>query len=116
MFDVKKMTDIEIDNKIQNINKKIYQTNNPDIIHQLYDYLDSLYEEQDERYLISLTAYEDGIALDTDKLYDDMISGGNKQKDGKKPKEKAKSFLDKMPKIEPKWNKQNPRNADDAEQ
>lgn len=112
MLNLKSFSDIEIDSKIQNISKKIYQTNNLDILHQLYDYLDALYAEQDERYELSLTSMDEGLALDTEKSYEEIISGG-KSKEGKKPKEKTKSFLDKMPKIEPKWNKSNPRNKDE---
>lgn len=93
---------VEIDNKIQDISKKIYLVSDPYMLEQLYAYLDELYQIQDEKYFMEGANYEDGISYDSEKDIDKTSTP--------KEKKKKQNFMDRMPKIEIKMNKDNPKN------
>ena len=107
-MDVKKLTDAEIDNQILNLNTKINLSNNTDIINQLVVYLDALYDEQEERSYIENFDSTEGVLLDVEESV--QASTKSDKKDKNKNKEKPKSFLERIPKIEPKWNVNHPKN------
>lgn len=107
-MDVKKLTDAEIDNQILNLNTKINLSNNTDIINQLVVYLDALYDEQEERSYIENFDPTEGVLLDVEESV--QASTKSDKKDKNKNKEKPKSFLERIPKIEPKWNVNHPKN------
>lgn len=101
MFDAKKLSDIELDKKILELNKKIDMTSNTEILNQLYNFLDELYSEQDERLVKESFDDTEGVVYDAEEDFENKTKGNSETP---KQKEKAKSFMEKMPKIEPRWN------------
>lgn len=103
MFNPKNMSDIELETKIFELNKKLDCSYSTEIYNQIQNYLDQLYEEQDERIILqAISESKDGIIYDSEEDYNEKLKGNNK--DSKKVKEKAKSFLDNAPEIKIKWN------------
>lgn len=113
MFNPANYSDTELDNKIQELNRKIALTTNLEIYNQILMYLDQLYYEFDERQMKQFLDSTEGLAVDTEADYEERTKGPSK--DSKKVKEKAKSFMENSPEIKIKWNKDNPR-ATDSEQ
>lgn len=103
MFSPKNMSDAELEAKIYELNKKLDYAYSSEIYNQIQNYLDQLYDEQEERSMLEEAKdSKNGIIYDTEEDYNEKLKGNNK--DSKKVKEKAKSFLDNAPEIKIKWN------------
>ena len=107
-MDLKKLSDSDIDKQIMDLNNKLNLTNNIEITKQLDMYLDLLYQEQDERMYIEDFDSTEGIVLDVEEKVEEQNKSDSKDK--KKQNTKPKSFLEKIPKIEPRWNLNHPKN------
>lgn len=110
-FDTGKMSDDEILNKIDQINKQLVYSSSMassrSVANQLYLYLDLLYQEQDERMFNAMNKDDSpGIVYDSEESFksEEKLTNSKSQKKNSK----KVNFLTGGPKIERKYNKQHP--------
>lgn len=115
-FNVSKLSDDEILNKISFINKQLQCSSTMPsarfVADQLYFYLDQLYDEQDKRMTADALKNESaGIVYDSEASFVE-----SEPKKNQNPKEnKKKDFLSNGPKIIRKNNPNHPDNKQESE-